>query len=105
MTGTGNLAKDSDEWKTVERMCEIITTFATTGNPNNQLVAPIEWEPVTFGSSGQTECSYKCLNVSNELSFIDWPEYERMQFWDEIYQQLSSSIKNENHKMGNGAAE
>ena len=88
------LAKDSDEWKTMDRMCEIFTTFTKVGNLNNKLIAPIEWEPVTFESIDQKEYSYKCLYVSNELSYIDWPEFERMPFWDEIYQQLSHNEKN-----------
>lgn len=89
-----HLEKESDEWNTMDRMCEIFTTFARVGNPNNQLTAPIQWEPVTFGASDASEHSYKCLNVSNELSYIDWPEFERMPFWDEIYQQFSSMAKN-----------
>lgn len=94
---SGDLAKDSDEWKTMDRMCEILTTFARFGNPNNELIAAIDWQPVTFGSADQKEYSYKCLNISNELSYIDLPDFERMPFWDEIYEQClrnSCSIRN-----------
>lgn len=88
MVTTGDLNEDTDEWKTIERMCEIFTTFARFGNPNNELTAPIEWKPVTFESKDQKEYNYKCLNISNELSYIDSPEFERMHLWDEIYQKL-----------------
>lgn len=94
MVTTGNLAKDSEIWKTIDRMCETFTTFARVGNPNNELTGPIEWKPVTFGSTDQKEYTYKCLNISNELSYIDWPEVERMQFWDDIYQQFSRNVIN-----------
>lgn len=93
MVNNRSLVKDSDEWKTVERMCEIFTTFARFGNPNNELIAPIEWKPVTFESINQNDFTYKCLNVSNELSYIDWPEFERMPFWDEIDQQLKNFFR------------
>lgn len=94
MVTNGELDEDSDEWKTVERMCEIFTTFAKVGNPNNELVAPIEWKPVTFESIDRKDFTYKCLNVSNELSYIDWPEFEKMPFWDEMYQQFEKFLKN-----------
>lgn len=88
----GGLAKDTNEWKTIDRMCEILTTFARVGNPNNDLIGSIEWKPVTFKSTDQNEYNYKCLNISNEVSYIDSPEFERMQFWDEIVEHLGRNV-------------
>lgn len=84
--------KNSNEWKTIERMCELVTTFAATGNPNNDKIAPVQWAPITLETSDTIENKYKCLNVSNEVSFIDWPELERMQHWDQIYKQFNRNI-------------
>lgn len=86
MVTGGNLDKDTDEWRTIERMCEIFTAFARVGNPNNDLMGSIEWKPITVGATNQNDCNHKCLNVSNEVSYIDWPDFDRMQFWDEIFQ-------------------
>lgn len=94
MINSGDLVKDSDEWKTIKRMCEIFTTFAKVGNPNNELIGSIEWKPVTFGTADQNDYNYKCLNISNEVSYIDWPEFERMQFWDEMFDQFSRNANN-----------
>lgn len=82
--------RNSDEWKTIERMCESFTNFARTGNPNNEFIAPIQWDPVVLEGSDKNK--YKCLNISKEVSFIDWPELDRMQFWDHIYKKTNVDI-------------
>lgn len=68
-------------------MCEIWAAFATSGNPNNDAIAPAQWEPVpTPAIDPETsEIKYKCLNISDDVSFVELPEAERMQFWDSIY--------------------
>lgn len=52
------------------------TQFALTGIPKGE-----EWEPIK-----STDTLFKCLNISNDLSFIDLPETKRMEFWDSLYQ-------------------
>lgn len=78
------------EWETIERMCEIFSTFATVGDPNNQLIAPIEWKPYSSGVATDRNDgeNYKFLNISHEISYIDWIDADRMQFLDKIYKQL-----------------
>lgn len=90
MATSSEPAQHTNEWKTIDRMCEIFSTFAAVGNPNNQLIEPIEWKPCAFENSTQQNDRNNCkiLNVSNEVSFIDWIDTERMQFWDKIYEQL-----------------
>lgn len=61
-------------------MCDSFTAFAKTGDPNIASIAPIQWEPVSLETSGKIKHKYKCLNVSKEVSYIDLPEYERMQY-------------------------
>lgn len=78
---------DTDEWKTIVRMCNIFTTFAQTGNPNNESIASIHWAPVRVETNNGNVHKYKCLNISNVVSFIDWPEADRMTFWDDVYNQ------------------
>lgn len=72
---------DSVEWLTISRMIGIWTTFAEFGNPNDTLIEPINWKPVTSVKE------YMCLNISNDLSYIELPEKKRMEFWDSLYEQ------------------
>lgn len=83
--------KHSDEWKTIERMCDSFTSFARTGDPNNDSIAPVEWQPIKLEPLDDDAYKYKCLNVSNEVSYIDWPELDRMRFWDQVYKQFNNN--------------
>lgn len=56
------------------------TRFAATGNPNNEVIKPTEWKPIENGSLPP----YKCLNIADEVTFIDFPEAKRMEFWDSL---------------------
>lgn len=85
----GNPSKDTDEWKTMDRMCEIFSTFARCGDPNNKSIGSVQWKPIVLETKNPNELHYKCLNIAKDVSYIDWPENERMQFWDQIYDQLS----------------
>lgn len=82
----------TDEWKTIDRMCACFTAFARTGNPNNDVIAPVQWEPVTLKKNDKGNISYKCLNIAKEVTFIDSPEAYRMQYWDDIYKKLNHNI-------------
>lgn len=77
-------------------MCEIFSTFAAVGDPNNQSIEPIQWNPCTFETNTENDPNggdnYKILNVSNDISYIDCMDLKRMQFWDEIYQQLGYNL-------------
>lgn len=71
-------------------MCEIFSTFATVGDPNNQSIEPIEWKPIKLEKiTDQNDINHNVLNISNEVSYINWNDLERMQFWDEIYAQFN----------------
>lgn len=85
-------ARNSDEWKTIERMCETFTTFARTGDPNNETIAPAQWKPIPLDVADRSVPKFKCLNVSTEVSYIDWPESDRMQFWDQVYKQCNRNV-------------
>lgn len=32
------------------------------------------------------------INISKEVSCIDWPELDRMQYWDHIYKKLNKNV-------------
>lgn len=80
-------------------MCDIFSTFARSSDPNNESIAPIQWQPVKFEITDQDLYKYKCLNVSKEVSYIEWPDLKRMHFWDKIYQELVQNDKIYNCKM------
>lgn len=73
----------SDEWKTIERMTESFTSFAKTGDPNNDAIGT-QWKPVTLEKKEHRNV-YKTLNIAKEVSFIDSPEIDRMHYWDKLF--------------------
>lgn len=88
---------DSDEWRTIERCCRYWCTFARTGNPNvpksEEVDANscVEWKPIEINLVDDKP-TYKCLNISNEISFIDPPEIERMHFFDDVFRKLDCEL-------------
>lgn len=64
------------------------TRFAATGNPNSDLEnsSSLYWEPVEIGKA------LKCLNFTDESTFINFPENERIKFWDELYQEAGVEL-------------
>lgn len=56
------------------------TRFAATGNPNNETLKPSEWKPVEKGSTPP----FKCLNIADDVTFIEFPEAKRMELWDSL---------------------
>lgn len=85
-------ARNTTEWKTIERMCECWTQFARTGNPNNDVIAPVEWKPIELNEKAADKIVYKCLNFANDVSLIDAPELERLHFWDDLYKKTNHEI-------------
>lgn len=81
-------AEDTAEWRTIERMCAIFSTFARFGDPNNECIGSIQWNPIKIDAADDKKFSYKCLNVSHEVSYIEWPDLVHLKFWDKIYEQL-----------------
>ncbi|GAB0093838.1 hypothetical protein DMENIID0001_090200 [Sergentomyia squamirostris] len=73
-------AEGSPERKMIDRMVEMWTSFATTGNPNCLAIAPIKWLPVSPNGP-----PYRCLNINSDISFVLLPEVERMAVWDSIF--------------------
>jgi len=71
---------NSLEDKTIDRMVSSWTQFAATGNPNNEALKPTQWKPIEKGSAPP----FKCLNISDDVTFIDFPEAKRMEFWDSL---------------------
>lgn len=103
---------NSREYQCIERMIGLWTTFAETGNPNNGKINGmhnIKWQPLSVQqqllqdahqqthqrdiatrpdeSSGQSvaAAAWKCLNISDNLNFIDLPEWEKLKVWQSLY--------------------
>lgn len=57
-------------------------SFATTGDPNcEETKSIVEWLPVE-----NEEAPNHCLNISDELTFIEFPDKVRMEVWDSLYE-------------------
>lgn len=73
------LDKASPEYRTIERLIGMWTSFATTGNPNCKLIEPTHWDPLRPGASEL------CLNISEQLEFMPLPESKEFVVWDSFY--------------------
>lgn len=77
------LSPETAEYKTIQRMIDIWSSFAINGNPNCDLTKEALnercWLPVC------TADDIKCLNISGELDLIDLPEMEKLQAWENLY--------------------
>lgn len=73
----------SREYDCIQRMISLWTTFAETGNPNNTKVPgmqSVKWRPLQ-----RNDDSYKCLNIDDDLKFIDLPEMQKLLVWKSLY--------------------
>lgn len=73
------LDKDSPEYRTIERMIGMWTSFATNGDPNCEVIAPLKWDPLKPGGPEL------CLNIADGLEFIPLPESKQFVVWDSFY--------------------
>lgn len=75
-----NVVPGSVEAKTIERAVSIWTHFAKTGDPNVDILQPLEWKPI----ESSDDILLKGLNIDQDLSIIEFPEERRMDFWNDI---------------------
>ncbi|XP_039495572.1 esterase B1 [Drosophila santomea] len=75
------LNKSSMEYKTIERMVGMWTSFASSGNPNCPELGSTKWEPVQPMESAVE----KCFNISHDLEMRELPEAECLAVWDTFY--------------------
>lgn len=78
----------------IEQLVSTFVAFATTGNPNNETIDSVQWEPVPKPAiDAQTNtANYKCLNISDEITLIDLPEAKRMKLWDGLYKDSETEL-------------
>lgn len=66
----------------------LFTSFAATGNPNDNLINAdlqnVTWEPLD-----SLDPPFKCLNITDSLEIVTFPESERLQIWDEMYKRTN----------------
>ncbi|XP_068155030.1 esterase B1-like [Drosophila tropicalis] len=75
------LPKESREYRNIERTIAIWTQFAATGNPNTQRIPEMDtWHP-----ANKSDKVLKCLNISDDLKFIDMPEWPHLKIWESLY--------------------
>jgi cholinesterase len=59
----------------------MFTSFARTGNPNDEVMGNVCWAPVDSKVP-----PFKCLNIAEELSFVEYPDSERLAYWDSMFE-------------------
>lgn len=73
---------NSKEFDNVKKIVSICTSFAITGSPKCSASGD-EWEELK-----SAELPLKCLNIgTEENTFIDLPETERLKVWNSIYEE------------------
>lgn len=78
------MEKQSREYRCIKRMIGLWTQFAGTGNPNNAKVSGmsgVKWRSLQSHDID----SYKCLNIDDDLKFIDLPEMQKLIVWKSLY--------------------
>ncbi|ALC41152.1 alpha-Est1 [Drosophila busckii] len=73
------LDKSTAEYRTIDRLIGMWSSFASTGNPNCKLIEPCHWDAVRPGGSEL------CLNIAEELKFMPLPESKEFVVWDSFY--------------------
>lgn len=86
MPDSFKLQRDSREFKMIECMVNWITAFALSSDPNCEKLSSLVWQPLTL------ESVRYCLNISNVLSFVEWPEEEFCALWDQYYEEAGIRI-------------
>ncbi|XP_037948236.1 esterase B1-like [Teleopsis dalmanni] len=74
------LSRTSSEFKTIQRMIGLWTSFATDSDPNCDKIKPCIWQPIENDNK-----PLKCLNINENISFIDFPEQFKNEVWDTFY--------------------
>lgn len=73
--------KNSNEFKTIDRMTSIFSQFAIANDPNCEAIGLIKWNPLP--KENLEAC--KCLNISDEVKIIDLPEMDKLKVWESLY--------------------
>ncbi|KAH8420798.1 hypothetical protein KR222_005396, partial [Zaprionus bogoriensis] len=81
------LDKQTPEFQTIERMIDILTSFAATSDPNcpkveKNLPRGVHWLPLS-------KKNIKCLNISDRMKIMDLPEFNKLRVWDSVYKTKS----------------
>ncbi|EDV93366.1 GH19269 [Drosophila grimshawi] len=77
------LPKDSREYRNIERTVGIWTQFAASGNPHSSKINGMDmitWDPVR-----KSDESINCLNISDELKFMELPEWSKIRIWESLF--------------------
>lgn len=77
------LPKESREYRNIERTVGIWTQFAATGNPYSEKINGMD--TLTIDPVRKSDEVIKCLNISDDLKFIDLPEWPKLKVWESLY--------------------
>lgn len=77
------IAKNTMEYRTIEKMLDIWTSFAANSNPNCASTKLSKWLPLD--KTGPI----KCLNIDKELKFIELPENEKLEIWTKLFEEAN----------------
>ncbi|XP_002070360.3 esterase B1 [Drosophila willistoni] len=73
------LSRNSPEYCTIQRMVSILTTFASTGDPNCEETGSEAWTPLT------PKLPYRVLNIGQDLELKTQCERQGLEVWNQLY--------------------
>lgn len=86
------LDKNSNEFKTIQRMITIYTNFAKDRNPKVQIIKqeiagdpPVIWKPLRYNPN-------IALNIDEHLRIIEIPEKQDLSMWDSMYANITNLL-------------
>lgn len=78
---------NSKEFKTIERMVGIFTSFAIAGDPNCKEISHLKINPCDEANA------FRCINITeNDVTEIEYPELSKLKAWDSVYEELQVPI-------------
>ncbi|KAH8279024.1 hypothetical protein KR018_012576, partial [Drosophila ironensis] len=81
------LDRNTAEFLTIERMIDMLLSFANTGDPNcnhirEQLPRTKKWKPLDKKSA------LECLNISDNITLRELPELKKLKVWESVCQEV-----------------
>ncbi|XP_067614371.1 uncharacterized protein [Eurosta solidaginis] len=73
-------AKYSKEYEVTRTLIDIVTSFAKNSDPNCDMLDDVIFEPIE-----RDEGKLKCLNISENIEFIELPGLDKLKTWCDFY--------------------
>ncbi|CRK98595.1 CLUMA_CG011937, isoform A [Clunio marinus] len=84
--------KDSKEFSVIKNYISFLTSFATTGSPNDDVAQIATGNVILWKEVDSKTPPFKCLNISETIEFKDNPDTDRIALWEEMYTETNTPL-------------